>query len=113
MKNKTFKTIVTLLSVVLILCVTTISASAAVVTDGKDFYELGDTNKDKTVNIIDLVRTKKYLVLDSEVEILYAAADVNGDGSVTALDLTGLRKYLLNDNYSFSVDDSLWGDKIK
>lgn len=55
---------------------------------------IGDFNADKTVNIIDLIRFKKYLV-DSENVEAYGFKDLDGNGEVQAGDLVSLRKILL------------------
>ena len=67
--------------------------TAAVVTDGEDFYEFADANDDDSVDIRDLVCMKKYLSLTGEA--VEQAADINSDGSIDSLDLVALRKYLL------------------
>ena len=58
-----------------------------------DFYLGGDVNSDKSVDIRDLVRYKKYFAKTAEIKT--AAADLNKDGAVYADDMTTLRKYLL------------------
>ncbi len=62
-------------------------------------YREGDANVDNDVNVVDLVRGKKYL--DSQMEVPNKAArlssDLNQDGTVDLKDLTLLRK-LLSDN---------------
>ena len=58
-----------------------------------EFYISGDANGDNSVNIIDLVRYKKYFA--KTVEVKAAAADLNNDGTVDTGDMAILRKYLL------------------
>lgn len=52
----------------------------------------GDLNGDGKVNILDLIRLKKYLA-GAKVELV-GSADVTGDGKVNILDLIRLKKYL-------------------
>ena len=55
----------------------------------------GDLNRDGSVNSLDLLVMRKYLVaLPIEGIFDEAAADVNGDGSIDILDLVRLRKVL-------------------
>lgn len=55
----------------------------------------GDLNRDGSVNTLDLLVMRKYLVgLPIEGIFDEAAADVNGDGSIDILDLVRLRKVL-------------------
>jgi len=56
----------------------------------------GDANGNNQVDIVDLVRLKKYLS-NITVDIDILASDVNGDKSVNAQDLVELRKYLLEE----------------
>ena len=109
MKFKCLKLLAcTLLSVCLFTCFGATNCFAAVVTDGSSFYELGDVNKDKIVNIIDLVRLKKYLA--SQSELLKSAADINSDGKIDASDLLLLKKNMLGIEYSTDFD---WNAEIK
>lgn len=81
------------------------SLSAMAVTTGKDDGVIhfsgsadniaGDVNGDKTVDIRDLVRIKKYLA-DPAVEIIYANADIDGVNGIAAADMAQLRIMLLN-----------------
>lgn len=87
-----------------------LSCSAAVVSDGTAIYALGDTNRDKAIDIRDFVRIKRFLA--GNAELLTAAADVNGDGSVTAEDMTQISKYLLGMD-SFAVNSALWSSEIR
>ena len=56
---------------------------------------LGDANNDYEVNVIDLVRMKKYSADKTSVGINAENADYNLDGSIDAYDLAHLRKELL------------------
>mgnify|MGYP004589602187 FL=1 len=58
-----------------------------------EYYIGGDVNNDKSVDIIDLVRYKKYLAKTAEVKV--SAADLNKDGTVDTGDMTMLKKYIL------------------
>ena len=60
-------------------------------------YLYGDANGDWEVNILDLVRLRKYLVADS-MEISERSADLTGDGKINGQDLIRLRKYLVGDS---------------
>ena len=57
----------------------------------------GDMTGDGKVNVMDLIRLRKYLAGDS-VEINLSNADVTGDGKVNVMDLIRLRKYLAGDD---------------
>lgn len=54
----------------------------------------GDANGDGTLDILDLIRMKKYFA-DDTTEIRENAFDMNRDGEKNVLDLTALRKYLI------------------
>lgn len=54
----------------------------------------GDLNADGTVNSIDLILMKKYL-LDNTTSITTNAADMNGDGTINSIDFALLKKSLL------------------
>ena len=56
----------------------------------------GDLNGDGSVNALDLIRLKKYLLGESVT--LCCSGDLNGDGSVNTLDLIRLKKYLLRES---------------
>ena len=59
----------------------------------------GDVNGDGEVNILDLIRLRKYL-MGAAQDIQSANADVTGDGVVDNKDLVRLRKYLAGDPYT-------------
>jgi len=111
MKNKLSKLMALVLCVVLICCGAALTCSAAVVTDGTAFYELGDANKDKDVDILDFIRVKRYLG-GTQSDILVAAGDLDGNGEVTADDLTSLTKHLLGIE-DINIDSDLWATDIK
>lgn len=54
----------------------------------------GDTNDDESVDVLDLVRLRKYLV-NSSTPINETNADLDGDGTVALRDLVLLRKLLV------------------
>ena len=57
----------------------------------------GDVNNDGAVNVLDLLKLRKYLV-ESSTEINEVNADMNSDGKINVLDLLALRKKLAGDN---------------
>lgn len=61
-----------------------------------DIY--ADINADKEINVIDLVRLKKYNT-DSTISIAKNNADLVFDDAIDALDLAALRQYLLSGAY--------------
>lgn len=58
-----------------------------------EFYVAGDVNSDKSVDIRDLVRYKKFFAKTAEIKTVIA--DLNKDGAVQADDMATLRQYLL------------------
>ncbi len=56
----------------------------------------GDVNGDGKVDILDLVRLRKYIMRDTS-DIDSANSDVTGDGLVNSQDLVRMRKYLAGD----------------
>ena len=107
MKSKLFKiaTIIMCVGIIISAMVFTCSADV-VVTDGSDFYKLGDCNSDESINIIDLVRMKKYLA--GITEDINMASDINGDGKIDTEDLTMMRKNLLGTLNTFTTGGSSW-----
>lgn len=92
-------------------------------------YFEGDVNDDGSVDILDLVRQKKFTAdTVGAVEINETVADIDDDGSVSATDLAELRKILvgvqknltdsdtamsfMNDGYSLVWNDEFDGDSI-
>ena len=55
-------------------------------------HTAGDTNGDGEVDILDLIRLRKYLV-GAEAKIVEGNTDVNADTAVDILDLVRMRKY--------------------
>lgn len=110
MKRKLIRTI-TCITAALTIFGSAFSCSAAVVTDGKNFYSLGDANTDNSVDIRDLVRIKKNMA--TGYDLLKAAADINGDGTVNASDLVLVKQYLIGANDVLEPDNSLWNTEIK
>lgn len=85
-----------------------LNCSAAAVYSNGDFYQLGDANTDKTIDIRDLVRIKK---LAGNLEV-NSAADINSDGNVDATDLSLLKRYFLGDNSALDITFE-WDNNIK
>jgi len=56
----------------------------------------GDINNDAKVNILDIIRFKKYFAQFDDAWIDPYTSDLDGDGSFDTLDLTELRKMLLS-----------------
>ncbi|MBR2489809.1 MAG: dockerin type I repeat-containing protein [Clostridia bacterium] len=55
-------------------------------------YDKGDLNRDGAVNVLDLVRTKKFI---ANAETSFINGDINSDGKLTADDMTYLRKWMI------------------
>lgn len=56
-------------------------------------YDKGDINRDGKVNVLDLIRTKKYI---ANGETAFINADIDSNNKLEAADLTYLRKWMLN-----------------
>lgn len=98
---KNFKKLVSLLFALIICSAFCVTASAEekwgdnVLNDHFTVIALpGDATGNGFVDLLDLVRMKKY-TSDSSVEIDFEAADINGDGEINAQDLTMLKKALI------------------
>ena len=110
MMKKLVKIIASLVAVITVLgCAFT--CSAAVVTNGSEFYDLGDANMDGVVDIRDLIRMKKYIVETDKTALF--VSDIDGDGSVASTDLTLLRKYFMEGIDVLEPDNSIWNSEIK
>lgn len=57
--------------------------------------DYGDVNDDGVINILDLVRAKKYFA-DTEQTVSEYALDMNDDNRLNADDLASVRKLLLS-----------------
>ena len=57
-------------------------------------YVLGDIDSDGKLDLLDLVRLRKYLAADP-VDVIRICSDLNGDGKVSTSDLVRLRKLLV------------------
>lgn len=114
--KKVMTIFVAALLVVFMLCTSALAISAEVADSAEiSFSEVatldpGDINGDKTINIIDLVRLKKYLVnqpLGDENPIIINTidkCDLDEDGSIETSDLVLLRRYLLGINIFEQLD---------
>ena len=100
------KVITGLLALLITVCGagTVCNAESMILEDGRTLV-LCDANKDKNVDILDLVRIKKHLS-DSSVEIS-VAADVDQDGKITSVDLAELRKILLSPE-NMNPNNGVW-----
>lgn len=58
-------------------------------------FMLGNVNNDGSVDILDLIRLKRYLTDSENTEIYFNAADILDDESINSLDLGELKKILL------------------
>lgn len=110
MKSRLIKTVISLAAAITMLSGVFI-CSAAVVTDGTNFYNLGDANKDNSIDIRDLIRIKKNLA--TGCDLLKVAADINGNGEIDASDLTAVKKYLIGIEDALEPDSSLWNTEIR
>ena len=96
---------------VLVLMIITTSSmgvcgATTLVTDGEDFYSLGDANGDGQIDARDLVRMKKYSVgLNDDISIV--AADIDSDSEIKASDITAMRQILLN-GFASLEENSDW-----
>ena len=74
---------------------------------------LGDSNADGTVNIADLITTKRYVLGISKLTTEgFYNADINGDGRVNSLDVSALIKVLISESISESTYIYLNGSSI-
>ena len=104
MKSRLMKTVISLAAAITMLSGVFI-CSAAVVTDGTDFYNLGDANKDNRIDMRDLIRIKKNLA--TGCDLLKVAAEID------ASDLTAVKKYLIGIEDALEPDSSLWNTEIR
>jgi len=95
MKKYLFRLMVSVCAIVLAFGAITVSAATGVYDGTVNFPCInGDVTDDGKVNLVDLVRLKKYIA-DNKVEIFEDAADLDGDGLYNSVDLTAIRKILL------------------
>lgn len=101
---KKFKMLISLLSVFAMLCSAfTLTAFAAEDEWGDNViayhydvaFDKGDVTADGNVDIIDLVRFKKYFADTENVEIEADAADINADSDINSQDLVLLKQILI------------------
>lgn len=98
MMKKSIRSLSAVLVFVLLLscmCLSGLTASAAYVTDGTNFYTAGDVNEDGNINVLDLVAAN----IGSGNT---AAADLDGNGAVEAYDYALIRAMILG------TDNSQW-----
>ena len=107
MLKKTLSMFVLVAIITVVFSFAALPCSAAVVTDGENFYTFGDANNDGVTDIRDLVRIKRYIADDS-LEIITVAADIDADGKINAADLAMLRKGLLEADETFTTGGSHW-----
>lgn len=88
------------LALVSILAFGSLVCSAAVITDGTNFYLAGDANGDGKVDILDLINLKKKSA--DENITLSPATDFDGDSAISSDDLVAVKKILLG------ADGSMW-----
>ena len=105
--KKILSTVVLIAIITAVFSVAIVPCSAAVVTDGENFYTLGDANNDGVMDVRDLVRIKRYIA-DNSVEIIIIAADIDADGELNAIDLTICRKGLLEADETFTTGGNYW-----
>lgn len=97
MIKKSILTLISLLMVFSIIVALPVSAAKS------ESLIYGDSTKDGVVNILDLVRTKKFLSgLTSDIDI--TNTDFTLDGMIRSDDISVLKKYLLTDTYSLDTD---------
>lgn len=58
-------------------------------------YPIGDVNLDGSINLLDALMLKRYLVGGWEISVEPAYADVNGDGEITLVDVTMLLRSIV------------------
>ena len=64
--------------------------------------QLGDTNEDGSINVLDAMMVAQYIVGDvGEDDIVLDAADVNGDNEINVLDAMMIAQYIVGDIESF------------
>ncbi len=62
--------------------------------DNTQTYELGDVNKDGTINVSDVTRLISVVLSGADIDLL--VADMDGNGSLTVADVTMLINYVLS-----------------
>ena len=97
MKKLFIRLSVVTLAAILSLGVLTVSAKTGVDDGIVSFLSVrGDVNGDGDINILDLIRLKKYTAGTEGVEIVDYNSDLNGDGKYNAADLSELRIMLFS-----------------
>jgi hypothetical protein len=96
--KKTIRILSAIISVTMLIsciCLGSLTASAAYVTDGNAFYAAGDATGDGNVDVTDLVAAN----IGSGT---IAAVDLDGDGTVGSYDYALIRAMILG------IDNSQW-----
>ena len=96
------KLVMLLLVCTFLLSVFAVTASAAYVTDGNGFYEAGDLNGDKKVDICDLVAANRSFGADETSSQWSSATDLDGSSEIGSYDLALIRAMILG------IDKSQW-----
>lgn len=107
MKKKIIYALSAVMLLMTLVMVVSFSCSAKTATETDTTY-ICDVNGDNTVNILDLVRLKKYKAGMQDVEIVFINADINADGVIGAEDLVLLKAELLSAVSALSVNDYNW-----
>lgn len=89
----------------------TVNSSAAIVEDnnGTGYSLFGDVNRDKTIDIRDLVCLGIYEG-GSQIDICANSADIDGDGQISNKDLREFRSSLLGVNDNFETGGDHWSE---
>ena len=95
-----------LLAAIAAMSIFAVSAVTAAAAEPSVSVWAGDATKDELVDVIDLVRMKKYFA-NAATEISFAGADVDGDGLVETEDMVSLKKILVGIEYTYEKLDDL------
>lgn len=83
----------------------TCSVQTAFAADSSVTY--GDVNKDKKINMLDVVQLQKYIASLVKLDkTALQAADVTGDGKVNMVDVTTIQKYIAKLIEKFPAEDN-------
>ncbi|MBO5873101.1 MAG: hypothetical protein J6Q56_02725 [Clostridia bacterium] len=92
------KRIFALLLCIVLVCACQLSAMAAYVTDGTDFFIAGDADGNGETDLLDLVRAKIYTKDTDTTDVTAAAVDLDGNDVVDGNDLALIRAMLMDIN---------------